>query len=236
MSARASAESGAPTRALEVALGHVFHDPALLRRALTHRSHGASNNERLEFLGDSVLNLSVARMLYDDEGASEGQLSYWRAGLVREQTLAEIAREIGLGRMLLLGEGEQRSGGARRASILADALEAVIGAVYVDAGFDAARELVVRLWASRVAELDRRASAKDAKTRLQELLQGRRIALPSYAVTETSGPAHDPRFAVRCDVAGLGLSTAGEGGSRRAAEQQAAEAMIARIEAMEGTP
>lgn len=226
---RAVVSGARPVAQLQDTLHYAFGDPALLRRALTHRSHGASHNERLEFIGDSVLNLAVARMLFDDPDASEGQLSYWRANLVREQTLAEIAREIDLGPSLLLGEGEQRSGGQRRASILADAVEALIGAVYVDGGFDAAQALVARLYAGRIAALDRRASAKDAKTRLQELLQGRRLGLPGYAVVETSGPAHDLRFAVRCEVAALSLSTMGEGSSRRAAEQLAAQAMIDRI-------
>jgi ribonuclease-3 len=215
---------------LQQRLRYVFRDAGLLRQALTHRSHGARNNERLEFIGDSVLNLAVAALLYAQAGASEGQLSYWRASLVREQTLAEIARELELGAALLMGEGEQRSGGAARASILADALEAVLGAVFLDGGFEAARELVARLYAPRLSRIDTGASAKDAKTRLQEILQGRRLKVPGYAVTATRGPAHLQEFEVQCEIAELGLRTHGEGTSRRAAEQQAAQAMIGKLE------
>jgi ribonuclease-3 len=212
--------------ALQSRLGYTFADPALLRQALTHRSFGATNNERLEFLGDSVLGLAIAQLLYALPQASEGRLSYWRASLVREATLAELALELDLGASLALGEGEQRSGGAQRASILADALEALFGAVLLDGGFDAARELVARLYAQRLRDVDLQASAKDAKTRLQELLQSRRLNVPQYTVLATHGPAHAQAFDVQCEVAELGLRSAGSGASRRGAEQQAAQAMI----------
>ncbi|OIQ84808.1 ribonuclease 3 [mine drainage metagenome] len=212
--------------ALQSRLGYTFADPALLRQALTHRSYGATNNERLEFLGDSVLNLAVAQLLYAQPQASEGRLSYWRASLVREATLAELALGLELGACLALGEGELRSGGAQRASILADALEAVLGAVLLDGGFDAARQLVERLYAQRLREVDLQASAKDAKTRLQERLQARRLSVPQYTVLATHGPAHAQAFDVQCEVAELDLRSVGSGASRRGAEQQAAQAMI----------
>ncbi len=211
---------------LQSRLGYVFSDAALLRQALTHRSHGANNNERLEFIGDSVLNLAVASLLYTDGQADEGHLSYWRASLVREETLALLAAEINLGDVLSLGEGEARSGGATRPSILADALEAVVGAVFLDGGFDAARALAQRLYGARLAGLDLRTSAKDAKTRLQEILQGRKLKVPTYRVIATTGPAHRQSFDVSCEVPELGLRATGSGSSRRAAEQEAAEAMI----------
>ena len=211
---------------LQARLQYRFRDGALLRQALTHRSHGPDNNERLEFLGDAALNLLVASLLYADGEADEGHLSYWRAALVREATLAELAREAGLGDLLLLGEGEQRSGGRRRHSILADALEALIGAVYLDGGLDAAAALVRRLYGERLRQLDLRASAKDAKTTLQEMLQGRKMQLPAYSVVQTSGPPHAQHFVVQCGVAELGLRSSGEGPSRRAAEQGAAQSMI----------
>lgn len=211
---------------LQVRLQYVFHDSALLRQALTHRSFGATNNERLEFIGDSVLNLAVASLLYDDGEPSEGQLSYLRASLVREETLASLAQELGIGDCIRLGEGELRSGGSTRPSILADALEAVMGAVYLDGGFDVAHKLAERLYQDRLRALDTHASAKDAKTRLQEMLQGRRLKVPVYTVMAISGPAHQQLFQVRCEVAELALQAQGEGGSRRAGEQQAAELML----------
>ena len=212
--------------ALQARLGYVFHDPQRLRQALTHRSFSASNNERLEFLGDSVLNLAVAAQLYAQPPASEGRLSYWRATLVREAALAELAHDLDLGACLILGDGEQRSGGAQRPSILADALEAVIGAVFVDGGFAAAAGVVERLYAQLLRDVDLQASAKDAKTLLQELLQARRMKVPSYLVLATRGPAHAQQFEVQCEVAELSLQTRGSGPSRRAAEQQAAQAML----------
>lgn len=211
---------------LQARLQYAFHDSGLLRQALTHRSFGSSNNERLEFIGDSVLNLAVASLLYADGEPSEGQLSYLRASLVREETLADLAQELGISTCMRLGEGELRSGGNARPSILADALEAVMGAVYLDGGFDAALKLTERLYRDRLSVLDTRASAKDPKTRLQELLQGRRLKVPTYTIMTISGPAHQQLFKVQCEVAELALQTQGEGASRRAAEQQAAENMI----------
>ncbi len=211
---------------LQARLRHRFRDPELLRLALTHRSFGARNNERLEFLGDAALNLIIAAELYADGQADEGHLSYWRAALVREATLAELAHELELGAALVLGDGEQRSGGSRRSSILADALEALIGAVYLDAGIDAATALVRRLYGARLRDLNLHASAKDAKTTLQEILQARRMHLPAYSVCSTSGPPHAQRFVVQCEVVELALRSLGEGPSRRAAEQDAAQSMI----------
>ena len=219
-----------PPEDLQARLGHVFRDPLLLRRALTHRSHGAHNNERLEFLGDAVLNLVVAQALYAVDEADEGRLSYARAALVRESTLAELAAELDLGRQLQLGEGEQRSGGSRRRSILADALEAVVGAVYLDGGIGAASALVQRLYGTRLRDLDLRSSAKDAKTVLQEMLQGSGLRLPNYRVLQTSGPQHAQCFVVECEVPDLGLRASGQGPSRRAAEQQAAQSVIPLLE------
>ena len=216
---------------LQARLHYAFRDQSLLRQALTHRSYSARNNERLEFIGDSVLNLAVASLLYADGQASEGHLSYLRASLVREETLVELAQDLGLGQCLLLGEGEQRSGGGTRASILADALEAIVGAVYLDGGFMQAQALAERLYRPRLDTLDMQASAKDPKTRLQEILQGRKLKVPTYHVVTTSGPAHQQQFEVQCDVAELGLRTLGEGASRRAAEQQAAERMLPLLKA-----
>ena len=219
-----------PLDELQSRLGYRFGDAALLRRALTHRSHGVLHNERLEFLGDAVLNLLVAQMLYADGEADEGRLSYARAALVREETLAELASELQLGAQLQLGQGEQRSGGRRRSSILADALEAVIGTVYLDGGMHAAVALGQRLYAGRLRALDGQVSTKDAKTRLQELLQARRLPVPVYRVCQTSGPQHAQSFAVTCEIPALALCSSGDGASRRAAEQQAAQSMIALFE------
>jgi ribonuclease-3 len=204
-------------------IGHTFRDENLLRRALTHRSYAAEHNERLEFLGDSVLNCAIALELYRRfPGLSEGDLSRLRASLVSQPALASVAGEVKLGRHLLLGEGELKSGGARRPSILADAVEAVIGAAFLDAGFDAARGVVSTLFASALAKVDPGA-VKDAKTLLQELLQAKRMALPHYVVVATRGEAHDQRFEVECAVTALGIRTRGHGTSRRAAEQAAAQ-------------
>lgn len=203
-------------------LGHRFADERLLDRALTHRSFAAGHNERLEFLGDSVVNCAIAVELYNRfPQLSEGDLSRLRAALVSQPALARIAGDVGLGEQLRLGDGELKSGGARRPSILADALEAVIGAVFLDAGFEAARGVVSTLFARALDEVKPEA-VKDAKTRLQEHLQGLRLALPQYLVVATHGVAHNQRFEVECVVAGLGIRTRGTGGSRRAAEQAAA--------------
>ena len=210
---------------LAASLGHRFGDPRLLRQALTHRSYGLPHNERLEFLGDSVLNCVIARMLYERfTMLPEGELSRVRANLVNQSALFEIASGLGLGEQILLGEGELKSGGHRRPSILADALEALFGAVFVDAGFDAAEEVIRRLFEPIVAATDPSAVSKDPKTRLQELLQGRRLALPQYSVIQISGEAHEQLFRVECVIPDLEIRSYGEGASRRAAEQAAAKA------------
>jgi ribonuclease-3 len=204
-------------------LGYRFADPELLRRALTHRSHGASHNERLEFLGDSVLNCVVSLELYARfPDLSEGQLSRLRANIVNDQALAGAAKALEFGAHLRLGEGELRSGGAGRTSILAGALEALVGAVYLDGGIERARE-VVRVLLGRVLEaIDPATSGKDPKTLLQEYLQARKHALPQYAVVATRGEAHEQQFQVECVVAELGIRSLGQGASRRSAEQEAA--------------
>jgi ribonuclease-3 len=218
--------------ALQAGLGHRFRDPGLLAQALTHRSHSAPHNERLEFLGDGVLNCIVAAELYTRfAGLREGELSRLRASLVREQRLHELAAALALGEYLQLGEGELKSGGFRRPSILADALEALIGAVYLDGGFDAAREVVVRLYRPLLDTLDARGVDKDPKTLLQEWLQSRKYALPQYNVIATRGAAHDQRFEVECVVRELDLRTVGSGSSRRVAEQEAARAAFERLQA-----
>ncbi len=215
---------------LEKRLGYSFRDRKLFERALTHRSFGADHNERLEFLGDSVLNLSAAAWLYHQAARQdEGQLSRLRAALVRAETLAEVARTVELGRFLRLGEGELQSGGAQRESILADAVEALLGAIYLEAGFDTAQEVMRRLFAPLLESLDADVVRKDAKTQLQEFLQGQRLPLPSYAVLDVRGAAHQQQFKVECAVAALGLKVEGEGDSRRRAEQDAAMRMIERI-------
>jgi ribonuclease-3 len=216
---------------LQQALGYSFSRPELLIQALTHRSYGALNNERLEFLGDSVLNCSVARALYDAfPDLPEGSLSRLRANLVRQETLAGIAVELRLGDTLRLGEGELKSGGFRRPSILADALESLFGAVFLDAGFDAAEAVVRRLFDPLVARIDPSSSGKDAKTQLQEILQSRRLPLPDYRLVETQGEAHDQSFTVECVLARPSLSTRGVGKSRRAAEQDAARQACAALQ------
>jgi len=208
---------------LQQALGYTFARPELLIQALTHRSYGSVNNERLEFLGDSVLNCSVARALYDAfPDLPEGSLSRLRANLVRQETLAEIAVTLRLGESLRLGEGELKSGGFRRPSILADALESLIGAIFLEAGFEAAQRTVRGLFDPLVARIDPRASGKDPKTELQEILQSRRLPLPDYQMVGTEGEAHDQSFIVECVLAKPMLSTRGVGKSRRAAEQEAA--------------
>lgn len=209
-------------------LGYRFADPALLVRALTHRSQRAEHNERLEFLGDSVLNCVVALELFRKfPDLPEGDLSRLRASLVSQPALAAIARRINLGRELALGEGELKSGGNDRSSILADALEAVIGAAFLDGGFDSAVNVVRTLFGDALTAVDPGAAGKDPKTLLQEFLQGRHIALPQYTVVATQGVAHDQRFRVECQIAALSICSVGEGASRRAAEQNAARAAYA---------
>lgn len=215
---------------LQEHLGHRFGDPRLLEQALTHRSHSTPHNERLEFLGDGVLNCVVAAELYDRFARlNEGELSRLRASLVREQRLHELAAALALGDHLRLGEGELKSGGFRRPSILADALEALIGAVFVDGGFAAARAVVLRLYQPLLERAAGAALEKDPKTQLQEWLQSRRLALPQYSVRATSGAAHAQRFEVECLVRELDLRTTGTGTSRRLAEQEAARAAYQRL-------
>ncbi len=220
---------------LERLLGHAFTNPDIARQALTHRSFGAPHNERLEFLGDSLLNCAVATLLYDRfPNLPEGDLSRLRAALVNQASLSEVALRLGLGERLRLGEGELKSGGFRRPSILADAVEALLGAVYLDAGFVAVRKAVGHLLSDRLDRAEQKPVAKDPKTALQENLQGRKLALPRYAVLKVEGEAHDQTFTVECKVEELGLGAEGRGPSRRAAEQAAAEAMLAKVEPATG--
>ena len=218
--------------ALQQRLAHRFRRPDLLLRALTHRSFGAEHNERLEFLGDAVLNLGVSSLLFDRFGGSdEGDLTRVRAHLVREDSLHRVALALGLPEVLRLSEGEVRGGGAQRPSILADALEAVIGAVFLDGGYAAAHALVQRLLGELIESTEVQGWSKDAKTELQEWLQARRIAVPAYRIVATRGQAHAQTFEVECAVATLGLAARGEGRSRRAAEQEAARRLLDQLEA-----
>lgn len=212
-------------------LGYRFREPQLLKQALTHRSMGSANNERLEFLGDAILNFVIAEDLYRRfPSADEGCLSRLRANLVKGETLAVVARRIELGDALLLGPGELKSGGFRRDSILAGALEAVIGAVYLDGGLEPARALILGLLAEELRQASPHGAIKDAKTRLQEYLQGRRLPLPTYSVTAVEGSDHDQVFEVACQVSGLGAAVVGRGSSRRRAEQEAAEQALQRLQ------
>jgi ribonuclease III len=216
---------------LERRLGHKFGNPELARQALTHRSFGAPHNERLEFLGDSLLNCAVATLLYERfPQLPEGDLSRLRAALVNQASLSEVAVQMGLGERLRLGEGELKSGGFRRPSILADSLEALLGAVFLDAGFEAMRGAVAHLFAGKLENAGNKPVDKDPKTALQEHLQGRGLTLPRYAVQKTEGEAHDQTFTVECRVDDLGLVASGRGASRRAAEQAAAEGVLAQLE------
>lgn len=213
--------------ALEKRLGYSFSDPKLLERALTHRSFAADHNERLEFLGDSVLNLAVADLLFERlSRQAEGDLSRIRANLVKQDTLFDLSAGLGVPKALRLGEGEVRSGGHKRPSILADALEALIGAVYLDGGYSAASALVRRLYQGVDVNPTMSASGKDAKTALQEWLQGRKMKLPVYKVVATRGEAHRQSFDVTCEVTEKNHQVQGTGTSRRAAEQDAAAAML----------
>jgi ribonuclease-3 len=221
-----------PRATLTDRLGYAFRHRALLDQALTHRSHGAVHNERLEFIGDAVLNCVIAATLYARfPEAPEGDLSRIRAHLVNRETLARLARGLDLGALLRFGDGEQKSGGADRSSIVADALEAVFGAVFLDGGFDAARDVIRAVFAGDLSDLDPAALGKDPKTRLQEWLQARRIPVPEYAVVDTAGAAHAQSFTVECRVPSLAVVTSGVGPSRRAAEQAAAALAHARIAA-----
>lgn len=217
---------------LQKRLQYEFKTPGLLTRAVTHRSFSLDHNERLEFLGDSVLGMAVADLLFERLGAlPEGDLSRVRANLVKQDTLHQLAVDLGLPDVIRLGEGEARSGGFKRPSILADALEAVIGAVYLDAGFPGAQQLVQRLFKAVEFNSTMQAIGKDPKTELQEWLQGRKMNLPLYRVIGTQGAAHKQTFDVQCDIVELNLSERGIGGSRRAGEQAAAAAMLQTIKA-----
>ncbi len=211
-------------------LDYAFRRADLLRQALTHRSFGAPHNERLEFVGDAVLNCVVGAALYERFPAlPEGDLSRMRAGLVNKDTLAHVARQLDLGPEIRLGDGESKSGGALRPSILADALEALFGAVFLDGGFDAARGVIVATFGGVLRDADPAVLRKDPKTRLQEWLQARRLPVPDYVVTSTSGDAHEQQFAVECRIPEMGIVASGEGTSRRAAEQAAAESAVHRV-------
>jgi ribonuclease-3 len=212
--------------------GYQFNSKELLEQALTHRSYSRNvNNERLEFLGDSVLNLIISNFIYRRfEGASEGRLSRIRASLVKQDTLAGVAREIGLGDHIRLGGGELKSGGFRRASILSDVLEALIAAIYLDSDYLQAEKVVLHLFGDLLQAVDIDSSMKDAKTKLQEYLQGRQKPLPDYQVVQTSGKSHDQVFTVSCEVGDLDLHSEGRGSSRKKAEQQAADNLLQMLE------
>ena len=209
---------------LEVAIGHRFTDSSLLLTALTHRSHSPLHNERLEFIGDSILNAVIARQLYVRFAElPEGDLSRLRANLVRQESLHQLALSLSLGNYIRLGEGELKSGGASRPSILADALEAIFGAIWLDAGFDPTNVVIVRLYEKILLGILPGKAIKDAKTRLQEYLQGKRLPLPKYSLISTDGEAHAQVFNISCEIDSLRIRTVGRGSSRRAAEQLAAE-------------
>lgn len=212
---------------LQHAIGYRFDESAWLEQALTHRSASPTNNERLEFLGDSILNFVIADEVFHRRPESpEGDLSRLRANLVNKQSLAEIARTIDLGSCVQLGSGELKSGGHRRDSILADALEAVLGAIYLDGGFHGARDVIARLYQERLSDLPSAQQLKDPKTRLQERLQGSGYGLPDYDVRDVGGASHDQSFEVTCYVQAFDWTTSGRAGSRRKAEQRAAQAML----------
>ena len=217
--------------ALQARLQHQFSDPQLLARALTHRSFCAEHNERLEFLGDSVLNLAVSALLYERLALPEGDLTKVRATLVKQEPLHKVAVGLGLSEFIQLGEGEVRTGGRQRPSILADAMEAVIGAVYLDAGYQIAEMLVRRLFEKIEISPRTAAAAKDPKTELQEVLQGRKMKLPVYRVAATLGAAHRQTFEVECEIVEMGMVERGIGATRRAGEQAAAAAMLLALKA-----
>lgn len=216
---------------LQGRLGYQFKKPELLNQALTHRSHSKKNNERLEFLGDSVLNCVVAEILYERySDLDEGDLSRVRANLVKQQALYEIAQALLLSDYLKLGEGELKSGGFRRPSILADTLEAIAGAIFIDGGFEAAKASLRKLYSSILQNVDPKTLGKDDKTLLQEYLQGFQLPLPVYNVVGTSGAAHNQQFEVECSIVNLKVSVKGEGASRRAAEQVAAKLALVAVQ------
>lgn len=220
-----------PLNAFSRRIGHAFTDADLLELAMTHRSFGGQNNERLEFLGDSIVNFVIAEALFRRfPAAREGQLSRLRARLVKGQTLAELAREFELGECLRLGSGEMKSGGHRRDSILADAVEAVIGAIYLDAGMEVAKARVLSWYAERLESIDLQDTQKDPKTRLQEFLQSRQSPLPRYEVLSVEGEAHAQTFTIECHIEMLSQRTLGIGPSRRHAEQQAASKALELLE------
>jgi ribonuclease-3 len=215
---------------LKKSLAYEFADEQLLQQALTHRSASGPNNERLEFLGDAVLQLVVSELVFENtRTASEGQLSRLRSTLVKDTTLTEVATVLGIGEHLILGSGEKKSGGHRRSSILADALEAIFGAVYLDAGLAGARKIIHTAYGDRLHELPEAADLRDPKSRLQEYLQGRQMAVPDYAMQKISGKAHQQSFEVTCSIPELDAVTAGFGSTRRDAEQDAALAMLEKI-------
>lgn len=221
-----------PPARLEAALGYDFARKELLQQALTHRSFGSPHNERLEFLGDAVLDCVIATALYRRFATlTEGELSRQRANLVRQESLALIAQTLDLGNFLRLGEGELKSGGFRRPSILADALEAIFGAVYLEAGFETAQAVVERLYQTVLDNLDPKDPGKDPKTALQEALQARKLPLPQYALIATRGEAHEQEFDVECSVPALGIRVRGGGNSRRTAEQAAARVALELVKA-----
>ena len=231
------AQGGEILNALETSLDYSFRNKSLLEQALTHRSHSSKHNERLEFLGDSVLNCAIASLLYDRFARiDEGDLSRLRANLVKQASLAEIAQRVELSRFLRLGEGELKSGGFRRPSILADTLEAIFGAIFMDGGFDAASKVIARLYKPVLETVDPKTLGKDAKTLLQEYLQGRKIALPVYTVVATHGAAHSQEFEVECAIPKLEVQVVGICGSRRAAEQAAAKQALEAALAANPTP
>jgi len=218
--------------ALGKKLGYVFRQPQLLQRALTHRSYAPEHNERMEFLGDSILGCVIAKYLYSNyPQLSEGELSRLRSNLVREETLATLAQQLDLGSHLRLGEGELKSGGFRRPSILADALEALFGAILLDSGFSEAEQAVLNQYVPYLEKVDVQTQGKDAKTLLQEYLQGKRIPLPIYTIIAMQGEAHEQSFQVECAIPSLKISTRGAGTSRRNAEQQAAQAAYQQLPA-----
>jgi ribonuclease-3 len=220
-----------PLEQLSKTIGYVFSDVTIFDKALTHRSAGGINNERMEFLGDSILGFIIADTLYNSLGkADEGDMSRLRSTLVKGETLAEIAKDIDLGNYIQLGPGELRSGGHTRTSILADTLEAVVAAVYLDGGLDSARQVITNLFKSRIDEVAAKKSLKDPKTRLQEYLQAKHLKLPIYTVLEVTGEQHNQHFIVKCDVDDLNKQAIADGSSRRKAEQKAAENILNGLE------
>lgn len=215
---------------LKKSLSYEFEDVGLLRQALTHRSAAGESNERLEFLGDSVLQITISDLVFRARaGATEGQLSRLRSSLVKDVTLAEIAAELGIGSYLILGPGEKKSGGHRRSSILADALEALFGAVYLDRGIDAATTVIHTAFGKRLQEIPDEAALRDPKSRLQEWLQSRGLALPEYTLEQTTGKAHKQTFEISCNIVELEQTSSGQGSTRRDAEQEAARAMLKQL-------